>query len=157
MNGFTLEQVQQAAESAGSIKEFLVNLGLKPNSGQYRRAKHIAAHFGVELPKFDTRAGSQHALSRVRIPNEVYFSKGVWRQGSRLKARLINDFGWDEVCMMDGCPSPAPVWNGKKLVLQVDHIDGDDSNNLIENLRLLCPNCHTQTETYSNNKRPIVV
>jgi 5-methylcytosine-specific restriction endonuclease McrA len=39
-------------------------------------------------------------------------------------------------------------WNGKELRLELDHIDGDSTNNLVENLRLLCPNCHSQTPTY---------
>ena len=39
-------------------------------------------------------------------------------------------------------------WNGKPLTLQIDHIDGKKTNNMIENLRYLCPNCHTQTETW---------
>ena len=39
-------------------------------------------------------------------------------------------------------------WNGKLLSLQLDHIDGNSDNNLLDNLRLLCPNCHSQTETY---------
>lgn len=42
----------------------------------------------------------------------------------------------------------TPTWNGKKLVMQLDHIDGNSDNNSIDNLRLLCPNCHTQTETW---------
>lgn len=40
------------------------------------------------------------------------------------------------------------VWNGKPLTLQMDHIDGNSDNNELDNLRILCPNCHTQTETY---------
>lgn len=40
------------------------------------------------------------------------------------------------------------VWNGKPLTLQVDHKDGDSDNNFPSNIRLLCPNCHTQTETF---------
>lgn len=45
-----------------------------------------------------------------------------------------------------------PVWNDKFLVLQIDHIDGDRKNNTYDNLRLLCPNCHTQTETWGRRK-----
>lgn len=39
-------------------------------------------------------------------------------------------------------------WNGKPIVLECDHIDGDHQNNHEDNLRLLCPNCHSQTDTY---------
>ena len=42
------------------------------------------------------------------------------------------------------------IWNNKPLVLQLDHIDGDSDNNYPKNLRLLCPNCHTQTENFGS-------
>ena len=41
-------------------------------------------------------------------------------------------------------------WNGKPITLEVNHIDGSSFNNIIENLELLCPNCHSQTNTYRN-------
>lgn len=41
-------------------------------------------------------------------------------------------------------------WNGKEIKLECDHIDGNHTNNVVENLRLICPNCHSQTDTYKN-------
>jgi 5-methylcytosine-specific restriction endonuclease McrA len=65
-----------------------------------------------------------------------------------LKRYLIEKFG--NKCAL--CPQDG-VWNGKELELQLDHIDGNNRNNLPLNLRLLCPNCHTQTDTYSGKRR----
>jgi 5-methylcytosine-specific restriction endonuclease McrA len=46
-------------------------------------------------------------------------------------------------------------WNNKPIALQLDHIDGDNKNNLLENLRIVCPNCHSQTDTFSGKNRGI--
>lgn len=62
-----------------------------------------------------------------------------------LKKYLVEKYG--EVC--SECRQSS-TWNGKPLVIQVDHIDGDSDNNLPSNLRLLCPNCHTQTENFGS-------
>ena len=61
------------------------------------------------------------------------------------KQYMIEKFG--KVCSLCG---QGDSWNGKELVLQLDHIDGNSDNNEVSNLRLLCPNCHTQTETYTS-------
>lgn len=47
------------------------------------------------------------------------------------------------------------VWMDKSLSLQLDHIDGDFTNNMPMNLRILCPNCHTQTETWGSKNKKI--
>ena len=62
-----------------------------------------------------------------------------------LKKYLLEKFG--EKCIECG---QEGTWNNKPLVLQLDHIDGNSDNNFPSNLRLLCPNCHTQTETFGN-------
>ena len=62
-----------------------------------------------------------------------------------LKKYLIEKFG--EKCFECGIEN---TWNNKPLVLQLDHIDGDSDNNYPKNLRLLCPNCHSQTENFGS-------
>ncbi len=72
---------------------------------------------------------------------------------SKLKLTAIKRGLLVEHCYICGA---KPLWMGQPLTLQLDHIDGDSTNNIIENLRLLCPNCHSQTSTFGgrNIKRP---
>lgn len=62
-----------------------------------------------------------------------------------LKPYLIEKYG--EYCF--NCKQ-GPIWDKKPLVLQLDHIDGDSDNNFPSNIRLLCPNCHTQTPNFGS-------
>ena len=62
-----------------------------------------------------------------------------------LKKYLIEKFG--EKCSECG---QEGTWNNRPLVLQLDHIDGDSDNNFPSNIRLLCPNCHSQTENFGS-------
>jgi hypothetical protein len=62
-----------------------------------------------------------------------------------LKKYLIEKYG--EICVECG---QTNTHNNKPLVLQIDHVDGNSDNNYPKNLRLLCPNCHTQTENFGS-------
>jgi hypothetical protein len=77
---------------------------------------------------------------------------------SKLKRRLILEGYKEDRC--EECGTPAE-WNGRPLSLQVDHIDGNNRNHRLQNLRILCPNCHSQTHTFGaknivNKKSSIV-
>lgn len=70
-------------------------------------------------------------------------------QSYKLKNRLI-----DEGIKVNKCEEcGVDEWNGKEIKCELDHIDGDSRNHKLENLRILCPNCHSQTPTFRSKKR----
>ena len=89
-------------------------------------------------------------VSKKRDPTHTLLVEGRRVTSSRLKRRLIAEGYLEELCVECGL---GPEWNGKQLVLQLDHINGVNTDNRIENLRILCPNCHTQTSTYVGRNR----
>lgn len=70
--------------------------------------------------------------------------------GDLLKKKIIKDKLLEHKC--NEC-SLENKWNNKNLVLHLDHINGNRKNNRLDNLRFLCPNCHSQTETYTGKNK----
>ena len=69
---------------------------------------------------------------------------------SKLSKRLIEEEYKEYKCERKGCG--ISEWNGKPISLELNHINGDSGDHSLGNLELLCPNCHTQTETYRSKK-----
>lgn len=65
---------------------------------------------------------------------------------SKLKKRLVADNVLPDMCAVCGT---GPTWNGSPLTLQLDHINGNSSDHRLVNLRIICPNCHSQTVTFA--------
>jgi len=95
--------------------------------------------------KYCSRACSNRARTGIKYDGTWSASKVV--SHPKLKEAVRQRDG--DKCQMCGIP---PVWQGKRLVLQLDHIDGDRRNRAFGNFRLLCPNCHSQTETFGARK-----
>ena len=75
---------------------------------------------------------------------EILDGKHPHFQTFKLKNRLLKEKIIENKCSL--CDTEE--WNGKKLNMELDHIDGNRTNHKLEILRMLCPNCHSQTETY---------
>lgn len=125
-------------------------------------------HIGGVLNAFGLEnVGRNHHTARERIHhlgvNTAHFDpkKRTWRQGqplsqvlveegslgpTHLKRRLLKAGVLIEVCVLCG---QGPFWQGIKLMLVLDHINGKRRDNRLENLRLLCPNCNSQQPTFS--------
>lgn len=148
MDNFDEDIVRKAFSEAESINDFARKLGVRMNNGTNAKARRIASKFGLDCNdiKGDPLAGLKKYTSSLRISDDNFFVFGKNRGGPGLKKRMLS-LGVIEECAEYNL---GPFWNGKELVLQVDHIDGNNFNNIFTNLRLICPNCHTQTETYAN-------
>src|SRR6185437_4375279 len=81
---------------------------------------------------------------KVNVLTRNNIIKGKIASSPVLKSFLVRERG--NCCEKCG---QGPEWNDKPLSLQLDHVDGNPDNNFPENIRLLCPNCHSQTETFS--------
>ncbi|MFH8883825.1 HNH endonuclease signature motif containing protein [Streptomyces californicus] len=144
---WTKEVLQAAVSSSTSMCEVLRRLGLAVVGGQHTHISRRVKALGIDTSHFS--APSRTGELRRRRPEELLVDQSqdlVARRvpGERLRRAMIA-LGTTELCALCGT---GPTWRGRRLPLEVDHIDGDWRNNLQQNLRLLCPNCHSTTDTY---------
>lgn len=132
-------------ESSISMAQAAATLKIHFNSFK-KRAK--------ELNCYNTNQSGKniHKKSGRLIPiSEIIFEgKHPDYQTFKLKNRLINEGYKKNIC--EECGQKG-VWNKKKLEMELDHIDGNRTNHLLVNLKMLCPNCHSQTKTFCGKNK----
>lgn len=113
--------------------------------------KQCVDKFGFS-PASWTKAAKRGLVSgrSSAIPYEEILIIGSKTNRCNLRKRLIKDGLLKNVCSICLC---RPVHNNKPLTLQLDHINGVNNDNRLNNLRLLCPNCHSQTETFGGKNK----
>jgi predicted transcriptional regulator len=145
-----VELVKKYLPISNSLNHLCNNLGLRGVDGYYQKLKRIIRENGLSTEHFGTIKLSNNGGGRniyTAMSDDEFFIKNSNRHGSSIIKRLIKNGYKEYKCENCGINE----WDGKPLRLQVHHINGEHNDNRIENLQLLCPNCHTQTDTYAKN------
>ena len=135
---------RKACNDAKSMAEAAVKLNLHFNSFKKR-----AIELNCYMPN-QSGKGLKKASPRIPLKEIIELGKYPHYQSYKLKNRLIKEGIKKNVCENCGCSS----WLDKQINLELHHEDGNRQNQKLSNLKLLCPNCHSQTDTFrAKNKK----
>lgn len=141
----------EAIENSISIRGALLKLGLCGTGSAYRIFKRRIEKLNIDTSHL---LGKAHLTGRENVHHpkqkieNILVENSTYLSSNHLKQRLIREKLLDNKCSNEKC-NVSDTWNGEALVLQLDHINGINNDNRLENLRLLCPNCHSQTSTFA--------
>ncbi len=142
----TDDEIVTFVRESRSFADVLRRIGRPPGGRAQARLKIKVAALGVDTSHF-TGAGWRRGDNTPVVPAaplDQYLVAGRLCQSSTLKRRLIESGLKRAQC--ERCSRTE--WNGAPIPLELDHVNGRRDDNRIDNLRLLCPNCHAQTDTY---------
>jgi Zn finger protein HypA/HybF involved in hydrogenase expression len=149
---YTYNDVLCAVNESKSIANTLRLIGLKPKGANYKTIKKYFIDNDIDTSHFTGSAhnvGDDFKMVKEKIPLKYYLVENIKTSSHRLKRRLIEEGVKQHKC--EKCT--LDKWLNKKIPLELHHIDGDHYNNRIDNLELLCPNCHGLTPNYRANHK----
>jgi len=150
LDNLDISEIQSKLNESKSFREFLLKIGSSSNgSGSYKSIKNQLIKLGIEIPEFNYE--NKNRVNVKICDDEVFIENSIFSR-QHLKERIIKNKMIDYKC--DECGNDGK-WNGEKLSLHLEHKNGVNDDNRLINLTFLCPNCHSQTKTYSgkNKKR----
>lgn len=145
----SFSRICEAVKVSKSMREFLGLLGLCRTNGNYLVYHRMLQEMKIDVSHWNIYR-SDNGGNHPKIDlGDILIEGSKYRNNTVLKKRLIDAGLVKEACDLCGM---APFWNGKKLILVLDHVNGNSSDHRIENLRLLCPNCNSQQETFCRSR-----
>ena len=144
------EELQLIINNSNSFSQILGKINLSKSCGHYRKL------LSQRMESLDTsnfiknqQTTNKFANNRKKYPLDKLFCENSLADIKTIKYRYISLYPQTE-CQICGLKC---LWNNKILNLHLDHINGINSDNRLENLRWICPNCHSQTETYTGKNK----
>lgn len=151
-----LDKFKLIVSESISISECLKKMNLRPNGGNYITFKQRCKENLIDTSHFlgqghlRNKQHSYNACSVKREYEDILIENSTYLSTFKLKRRLIKDNLLINKCALCGLENE---WNGLPISLQLDHKNGIRTDNRLENLRLLCPNCHSQTSTFAGKNK----
>lgn len=147
----TKEELQEIVKESVTWAEVMRKLGYTANRGNsYKKFKKYILNLGIDTSHFRGKAHGTSSTPKYTL-EEILVKDTPYINMTKLKARVLKAGLLDYKCSICG----ISTWQNKPLTLQLDHINGDNRDNRIENLRLLCPNCHSQTGTFCKKNKKV--
>lgn len=141
---WNLEKIKNAVKESINLSEVLIKLNIPRQGNNSATLKKILDSNNIDYSHFTGRARN---YKTTYVNAEVYLNSDKQIATSKLKSKLLKEKILEDRCAICGIQQ----WNNKPIVLQLHHIDGNPNNNNLNNLQLLCPNCHSQTDNYCGN------
>lgn len=153
---YSEENIRVAVENSMSIKDSLLKMGLRAAGGNYAVLHKYIAQYGISVMHFDKDVGRKRAALTRQTPLNSLLTKKSKYSRTHLKERLYKIGLKTPICEMPGC-GQGEIWNGRKMSLILDHVNGVHDDNRIENLRIVCPNCNATLDTHCGKNTPEMV
>lgn len=154
VRSWTDEQLIEVLARAYSYRAVLLGLHLVPAGGNYMQVKRRVQELSLSTTHFKGKAWNAglRMPSVERRPLEELLVKNGSSQSHRLKLRLFEASLKRPMCELCGWAKRSP---DGRMPLELDHINGDHSDNRLENLRILCPNCHSLQPTHRGRNKKV--
>ena len=148
---YTRAEAEAAIRASYSWSEALRRLGRCPTGGAHPTLKRYAEKWGIATDHFDPSVGRIQSGLRRRIPLEEVLVERSTFSRSNLKRRLYEAGLKERRCELCG---QDEIWNGRRMSLIIDHVNGVRDDNRLENLRIVCPNCAATLDTHCGRNVP---
>ena len=146
---YSEQELREAVKKSTSIRQVLEKLDIVPAGGNYQTTNRRIKKLNIDISHFTGQAWNRGKVIGPKRPIEEYLIENSVVQSFKLKGRLIAEGLKQHKCECCGITE----WNGKPAPIELDHINGNHHDNRLENLRILCPNCHAQTDTYRGKNK----
>jgi len=138
------DELKKAVAESLSYRQVLLKLNIVAAGGNYQCLKKRIQQLAIDTSHFKGKGWSKNAVIGPQRPISDYLTNKASILSYKLKKRLLREGYFDYKCYK--CLNTE--WNQQPIPLELEHINGNHLDNTLDNLTLLCPNCHAQTSTY---------